>query len=375
MKNIIILIYEPWIDKIPSLKSLILYLSKTNKVFVISSKDDKYPEPSFLNDNIKFILVKKRSAFLDFPTSLKLALTFLKCKWTNKIKFCIAGDYGCIILWMLNLLVKFRYIHFFQEYPQIITIRNQKLPFTERLKHRAIKNAQFSIVQDTFHKDFLIKHLGMLSHQFFILPNSTISLSETKKDNFLQQRLNIEMNKFIVLHSGGLGIWFRCQEIAESSTNWPLNSVLVFHTSHKVDDDPYFIKMIGLDYNGRVLFSTTPVDTSELDNLVRSASIGLAIYSKSILGYRAELMGLAAGKLGNYLKCGLPVIASDLVSFKYIEKYECGILVKDESEIAEAIKTIESGYKKFSENALKCYRDLWEPTRYLDVILKYIENN
>lgn len=106
--------------------------------------------------------------------------------------------------------------------------------------------------------------------------------------------------------------------------------------------------------------------------MISSADVGLALYSEEELGYRATLMGLAAGKIGNYLKCGLPIIATRLPSLQYIEDYQCGVLINSESEIEEAIQLITSNRSVFSENAYRCYRELWQPQRYLAIIGKSI---
>ena len=89
---------------------------------------------------------------------------------------------------------------------------------------------------------------------------------------------------------------------------------MVFHVSHRVEDDKYFEEVYESDYRGKVLFSLNPVSTYELDSLVASADVGIALYSEKELGYRATYMGLAAGKIGNYLKCGVPIIATKLLS-------------------------------------------------------------
>ena len=112
-------------------------------------------------------------------------------------------------------------------------------------------------------------------------------------------------------------------------------------------------------------FLLNPVSTYELDSLVASADVGIALYSEKELGYRATYMGLAAGKIGNYLKCGVPIIATKLLSLSYIETYQCGILVEKEKDIAFAINKILSNRDMYSKNAHRCYRELWHPESYL----------
>ena len=132
----------------------------------------------------------------------------------------------------------------------------------------------------------------------------------------------------------------------------------------------YFESLYQTDYKGKVLYSLKPVSTFELDALVVSADVGIALYSEKELGYRATYMGLAAGKIGNYLKCGVPVIATKLPSLSYIEEYQCGILIEFEKDIANAINKILSNRNRYSENAYRCYRELWYPEPYL---IKVIE--
>jgi glycosyltransferase involved in cell wall biosynthesis len=112
----------------------------------------------------------------------------------------------------------------------------------------------------------------------------------------------------------------------------------------------------------------------QLDNLVGSADIGIAWYDHDLLGYRAELLGLAAGKIGRYLKNGLPVIARNLPTIKeYLDRYECGICVDRLDEITAAIDTIKNDYERYSKNALRCYEELWKPEPYLQEIQRRIE--
>jgi len=83
-------------------------------------------------------------------------------------------------------------------------------------------------------------------------------------------------------------------------------------------------------------------------------------------------MGLAAGKIGNYLKCGVPVIATNLPSLKYIEDYKCGVLIDSFSELPTAIEKINKEYYTYRENTFRCYRELWDCSFYLDIILQTI---
>jgi glycosyltransferase involved in cell wall biosynthesis len=148
----------------------------------------------------------------------------------------------------------------------------------------------------------------------------------------------------------------------------------MFHTSHRVEDDPYFQAVRAACDSSSVLFATKPVQLAELDEIVRSASIGLAWYSIEKLGFRGELMGMAAGKIGQYLKCGLPVVCSEIGTIKvFLEHYNCGICVSSLSELPEAFTQIWSDYNSYSRNAVKCYRELGDIEGHCECVLRRIE--
>jgi len=126
----------------------------------------------------------------------------------------------------------------------------------------------------------------------------------------------------------------------------------------------------------KVILNSSPVPFSELDDLIRSADIGIAIYNIDLLGFRGDLVGLASGKVSRYLKNGLPIIVQCLSSFvPFVEQYECGVCVNDLSEINGAISRIMSNYQFYSENALRCYDELWDPEPYCRNLAQHILKN
>jgi hypothetical protein len=379
--KIICIIHEPYIDKIPSLKTLLTHLSNNGfKIIIITSYDPNYPPPSFLNENIQYITVKKRTKVFELATTIKMFFLILKYIGLNDTKYFIGGDMlGNMISYIYSHIFFIKHLYFCLEYPQIPTQKVRKLTMTNKIENFIISRSSFIVTHDYYHKEFLIKYFKVKPDKVFLLPNSTSGKPNTSLSNsaLLNKMLKIPKENTIILHSGGLGDWFSSFELAESTKTWEESYTLVFHTSHNVCNDAYYTKlakaMIG---RSNIIFSTTPVNTSQLDTLISSADIGIAWYSVKILDYRATLMGLAAGKIGNYLKCGLPIITQNFDSFRtYIEVYQCGICVSNFEEIFGAIKTIESNYDFFSKNAYRCYEEVWEPTQYLDKILNMINSN
>ena len=365
MKHILLVLREPFLDRIPSLKTLVWFLLNHNhRITLITSESNKFILLSFDHENLQIIKVKQRSKRFESPTTLKLLWKTLSFVLTRRVDYLMGGDaIGNIIASKISRLLVKKHIFFMLEYPQIITEKVQCLTRLQRLENKSLEKSDIIITHDKWHKQFLLTHFN-LNNKILLLPNSSFTPEIYMESNFLQKRLGVQGQK-IVLHSGGFGKWFKCKELADSTYNWDKNVKLVFHVSHRVEDDKYFEEVYESDYRGKVLFSLNPVSTYELDSLVASSDVGIALYSEKELGYRATYMGLAAGKIGNYLKCGVPIIATKLLSLSYIETYQCGILVEKEKDIASAINKILSNRDMYSKNAHRCYRELWHPESYL----------
>jgi len=66
-----------------------------------------------------------------------------------------------------------------------------------------------------------------------------------------------------------------------------------------------------------------------------------------------------------FLAMGVPIIASRQPSFRFVEEYDCGVLVDSAGEFVAAIDTIRPRMPQMRENALRCARE------YIDAPGKY----
>lgn len=362
--TITVVLNSPFLDRIPSLKTLIVYLSKQgHSIKVISSVSPVFPVSDLsMCPNVKQILVKQRSRKFELPTKVKLLFRSLKDFLLDRSDVYIGGDDGgCHLLRIFYQLFKTKYVCFLLEYPDIDDVSQLK----------RIEDADMLITHDHWHSDFLKQYCKLDGKEILYLPNATFTDEYRGTSDFLSKRLDLDSEKVIILHSGGLGKMFMCKEFAESARKWSKDKVLVFHTSHSVKNDPYYASMVqAIKGHDNVLFSMKPVSNEDLDKLVASSTIGVALYSVEELGYRAEYMGVAAGKIGNYLKCGVPVIVNRLPSLSYIEEFKCGILVDNIDDVETACDEILAHYEEFREGAYRCYKEMWHPKQYLESIEK-----
>jgi glycosyltransferase involved in cell wall biosynthesis len=85
--------------------------------------------------------------------------------------------------------------------------------------------------------------------------------------------------------------------------------------------------------------------------------VGIAFYNPEY-GENFTLLASASGKMTHCLKYGLPVVVLDLPGFaEIIEKYQCGIVIKDLAEMNQAIETIRMNYPFYKENVMICYEN------------------
>lgn len=360
--KVTVLLRVPFLDRIPSLKTLIVCLAEKGvEIRIISSRDDSHTVPDFGKyPNVKMTFVKRRSRSFGIPTAVKLFFPVLRSILFCKSDYYVGGDsVANSILYRLRKLFRFGYVNFVLEYPDI----------SDRKELRGIEAADYVITHDRWHGDFLGKYCSIDRNRMLFLPNASYTDVHREHSSYLSGKFGISPDKTVVLHSGGFGSWFCSRELALSAAEWDSRYVLVFHTGFSVADDPYFLDVEKeLTDNGRLRFSTAPVSNLELDEMISSAEIGIATYSVEVLGYRAENMGLAAGKIGNYLKCGIPVVATKVDSLSYLEEYHCGVLVENVGGIQKAMAVIMSDYDRYREGAYRCYTELWHPKKYCDAI-------
>lgn len=361
--NILVLLREPIFDRIPSLKTLIWGLAeKGHNLTLLTARSSRFPIPSMNHPMMRIKLFNERTKMADLPTSIKLSLHAIRELMSHHYHIILGADcYANILASRLSTIFHLPHVCFQLEYP---TFPPKRL--VEKQEIKSIQHARLLITHDRWHHDFLESQMDLTRVQVCYLPNATYSPSGIQESCMLQDRVG-EHQKKIILHSGGFGRWFRCQELAQSAAQWAPEYLLVFHLSHSMEGDPYFDEIFQ-NPPPNVAFSLEPVRTDDLDKLVSSAHVGVALYSEKDLGYRATYMGVAAGKIGNYLKCGLPVIATRLPSLQYLEDFRCGVLIDHESEIQTALRYIDNNYEEYRHNALRCYQELWFPESYIRTI-------
>ena len=156
MKHILLVLREPFLDRIPSLKTLVWFLLNHNhRITLITSESNKFILLSFDHENLQIIKVKQRSKRFESPTTLKLLWKTLSFVLTRRVDYLMGGDaIGNIIASKISRLLVKKHIFFMLEYPQIITEKVQCLTRLQRLENKSLEKSDIIITHDKWHSNF-----------------------------------------------------------------------------------------------------------------------------------------------------------------------------------------------------------------------------
>lgn len=373
--------YAIAIARIPSIQ---IYESLTELLNLIAQMSEKMEiicplsnfenEPLWSSPGVKYSFVRPKSKKLGIPTTLKLFALFLLKTLKKHPNILIGVDRtGNIMAAFVHKLFNIPFVYYGLELP---CLSGPNMTWLDKMEIWSIRAADIVVTMDEHHIKFICKQSGINRDQCVILPNAASEPPSNLKNDLLRKRFSIRDSHTLLLHAGGIGAAQQSLELANMAREWDNHYHLVFHAHCRMDGDDYFQRVAhSIKESKNVHLNNEPVSKEALDNIVQSAEIGIACYDHSLLGYRAELLGLAAGKIGRYLKNGVPVIVTNLSTIKeYIDNYECGICVDRLEDIIMAIDKILKDYKRYSQNASRCYEELWKPDRYLIEIQRRIEN-
>ncbi len=202
----------------------------------------------------------------------------------------------------------------------------------ERACHRA---AAFAVIQDERRAGLLALDNGVPLEAFTLVPNAPLGLWTGAASTFLARELGLPPHTPIVLHAGSIVPEHMVLEIIESVGSWPAGPVLVIHGTPAYSYGPQ-LREAAARFPGRVVFSSAIVPPERVDELFASAAVGLALYRPD--GDNFRCVGLAAGKIFNLMKVGVPTIANDLPGLReLLEGRGCGLVVAGPAGIGLAV--------------------------------------
>jgi len=370
------------LETVPCVRNTAVLLARNGyEVDIFTIKDERYPQPRFSEAQIRVftllleVVQSRRFGGISRFTSFTLWAA-RQCR--NKRYKCIIGvaqePLGLAAATFASKSLGVPLVYYSIELYLLDNIRS-RFPelYIARLK-KALerwcnRRAFFTIIQDDDRAQLLAAANGISISKIITVPNSPLGRAARQDSDYLREKFQISKERKIILHAGGLAGWTMSLELSEATRTWSGDWVLIFHTRATQNGDAYLDKVRAAADNSRVLFSLQPVPYAQLDALVGSADIGIALYRNT--GQNVSQIGLSSGKLAQYLKCGLPVVTTDFPSLRrIIEGYRCGICVSDPQEVEQAVSKILAHYDTYSANSVVCYNELFSPEKHFDKVLE-----
>lgn len=364
--HVICISRNPNIQMYESLVELLSLLGESGFTVEIICPEHDFAEDSvWTHPSVTYTFIKPSERRARIPMTGRLLLRSLRRALSHRPSLVMGADgLGSILAAMISTIVRRPFLYYGLELPQ----QHQKpMPWLTAMEHWSIRRAGLIVTMDRHHADFIHSQTGASLSRMALLPNAPSGGTTQDKGDYLRKRCPACAGKVLVLHAGGIGQAQQSLDLANAAENWGPSRHLVFHAHCRMDKEGYFQDfartVMGMTH---VHLNNEPVSPDTLDYVVSSADIGIAWYDRTFLGYRADLLGLAAGKIGRYLRNGLPVIVTNLPTIReYIDKYQCGICVDTLDQTGAAMDTIMRDYERFRGNAFRCFDELWRPEPYL----------
>ncbi len=369
----------------PTLFGLISILEEQKKESVLICNNN-YFKPFFSYNRVLIY----PNAFPNFRRNIfKYAYSIYKhykqkrelTKLTNKVKTLIGIDPDGII-WANELREKhftkasLDYFSF-----EIFTAKHYN---KKQLEITACKNLRNIIIQDNLRDSFIRKENEISSHiKSHFIPVALPQLAKKTSSSVvnIRKKFNIDSSKKLIVNFGSFSTWSGGEIIYDLIANnkLPQDFVVVIHSRFQLNPEfELHKKILDVATQKTNLFITTDYIESFDDAVayVKQFDLGLAFYvpdfNDRYIGENIYHIGFASGKFSQYMKAGLPTVASNLPTYIELNKeFKFGFTIENTDELSNVLTTA-IDYKTLHKNALHLFESKLDPTQNL---LTYINEN
>jgi glycosyltransferase involved in cell wall biosynthesis len=238
----------------------------------------------------------------------------------------------------------------------------------KRLCRFGMRQAKLTIVNDAARIDLQRGYASLPPHHPVIVYPGSFREPPAPVDRSKQRRAwGIPDDALAIGASGHLGLSTGIDWLIESLKRPDLYAVI-----QPLGSDPLFRFLLGhVEGHERIYIEPRHVDEGfrwhEAWSQAAALDIGIVIFTSSAPQF--QLMGTSSNRLCMFLAMGVPVIASRQDSFRFIEDYECGVLVEDSASFSAAVEQIRSRLPAMKANAIRCWREyVATPRHYRELV-------
>ncbi len=297
----------------------------------------------------------------------------------NKAKGIIGTTpYSCLIgiekqglIWagMLSEMYHFPLIYFnlelyIEDNPALH--RFYHLLAAERKYH---KLAIATIIQDKPRANVLLRSNGIGQTNLLYFPVSAKGNTRGEKSRFLQNKLHIDGNKKIILHFGAIDNNRFLPELVRMARDLDEGVILVVHGFGRKS---YVNYLQSIADKKKVIFSLDFIAEEEIESLISSADIGIALYQTTNANDR--LVAFSSSKVAYYTQCGVPVIAFDTESSReLVSSYRCAELINTVNEIPLKARKILDNYDAYRQQSYAAYQRFYNLDENFAELMDHLE--
>jgi len=286
-----------------------------------------------------------------------LFIAWILCTfWRSHPVIFAGGIRGLVAAYAYSLLRRTRIINYQTELYVGSKLDTRAAALFKALERRAAQRSVVTIEHTEERRSLLAEDLGVPVERIVIVPNAPVGLARRINSTFLHLRLGLSGSKRILLCPGTIGDEFEAPTVVKAAQALPPEWVCVLHSAQRRSaDEPYLKRLRDMDRGSRVAWSLEPIPYGQIDELMGSARIGMALYSATV-GENYSTVGLASGKLSHFLRVGVPVIVSPLPGLAdFVVDHGIGEVLEDPHRLNEIIARIEANWHEYHARALRCF--------------------
>lgn len=332
------------------------YLSNVGYVIdIFGASLERMPEPNFNNNTVSYFAINSRNMRFGFLERILRIIKIWKHVKKNKYDFLIGFDPdGLFDAFIISLLKRAIFIYHNLEIYSLVPKVKLKMKLKKNIEVFINKFALLTITQDESRANILRDSNKIKKEKIAVVYNSSFGNPVKTKKNWFREKFNISSNKKIVLCVGSLIKEHLVEEVVCSSENWTDEFVLVLHGwfPDPILKDTVF--KFSSQRPNKIYISTELLSIEKKLLIFQSVDIGLVLFNA--MNENLTFVGGAAGKLFDFMQCGVPIVANDLPGMKeLVEKNGIGAIVNKFVDLNNCLNKIVIDYQKYSNKCLSTF--------------------
>jgi hypothetical protein len=222
----------------------------------------------------------------------------------------------------------------------------------KRLCRLGIRRAELNIVNDACRIDLLKGYARLPKGKNIVVYPSAYRCPPPPVDRKLQRKAwGLPEDALVVGASGNFNLAL--------GADWLIDALKApgrYGVIQPLGIDPLALFLLKqLEMTSRVYVEEKRLDWRTAWAQAAAMDIGTVVYKNPAPQF--QHMGTSSNRLCMFLAMGVPVIASRQDSFRFLEKFDCGILVDDSRSFSAAVDAIRDRRTEMRTNALRCWSE------------------